>query len=144
VNLNRTGCPAVTIQPRPCSTELVKFISFVAIDLNLRLSSSSFTNQQSISEASSPPQAPVSTAKLFELSTKQPPDMPRSRGGRSAPARAPSAPSRPTAPAPQPRTTGPTQQQRPMSTTAPGQTQANPAATQQGPRLFGQMASTAA
>jgi len=68
--------------------------------------------------------------------------MPRSRGGRSAPApaRAASAPSRPQAPAP-PRPVAPQQQQRPMSTTA-APTQA-PTQTQ-GPGLFGQMASTAA
>ena len=70
--------------------------------------------------------------------------MPRSRGGRSAPARAPSAPSRPTAPAPPPRSMGNQQQTRPMSTAtqkAPPQAQAG---AQQGSGLFGQMASTAA
>ncbi|EXJ81602.1 hypothetical protein A1O1_07666 [Capronia coronata CBS 617.96] len=70
--------------------------------------------------------------------------MPRQRG----PAR--SAPSRPTAPAPAPRSVAPQQQHRPMSTAAapvqqhaahppPAQAQAS-----QGPGLFGQMASTAA
>ncbi|KAI1612965.1 hypothetical protein EDD37DRAFT_626197 [Exophiala viscosa] len=69
--------------------------------------------------------------------------MPRSRGG-AGPSR--SAPSRPTAPAPAPRSVAPHQQQRPMSTapTAQSQQAHPPAQTSQGPGLFGQMASTAA
>ncbi|KAK5191555.1 hypothetical protein LTR99_003618 [Exophiala xenobiotica] len=69
--------------------------------------------------------------------------MPRSRGG-AGPSR--SAPSRPSAPAPAPRSVAPQQQQRPMSTTAaaPAQQAHPPAQTSQGPGLFGQMASTAA
>lgn len=67
--------------------------------------------------------------------------MPRSRGGRAAPARAPSAPSRPVPQAPPPRAMPP-QQQRPMSTTANPAAQTPPQS--QSPGLFGQMASTAA
>ncbi|OAP54624.1 hypothetical protein AYL99_11072 [Fonsecaea erecta] len=69
--------------------------------------------------------------------------MPRSRGGAARP-----APSRPTAPAPAPRS-APQQQQRPMTTTAAPPTasahqHAPPVQASQGPGLFGQMASTAA
>lgn len=70
--------------------------------------------------------------------------MPRSRGGRSAPARRPSA-----SPAPAPRPAGNQQQSRGMTTTAqrPPSSQAQAGAQQQqgkSPGLFGQMASTAA